>query len=110
MTRLLLALLVPALSQAAIWPETLGAYHRSTASKPAIADSAVWDEYGLRESETATYENGAAKFTGTAWRLQDSTGALAAYDWQRSGKAESSKIGALAVETADSQMRESRTA
>jgi hypothetical protein len=102
MIRLLLALLVPALAQAAIWPDAIGAYHRTAASKPVLADAPLWDEYGLRESETATYENGSAKFTATAWRLQDPTGALAAYDWQRPAKSEPSKVAALAAETAGS--------
>jgi hypothetical protein len=102
MNGFLLALLLPALAQAAIWPDAIGAYHRTSASKPALADGPLWDEYGLRDSETATYENGAARFTATAWRLQDPTGALAAYDWQRPGKSEPSKVAALAAETTDS--------
>jgi hypothetical protein len=102
MTRFLLALLLPALAQAAIWPDAIGAYHRTAASKPVLADGSLWDEYGLQDSETAAYENGSARFTATAWRLQDSTGALAAYDWQRPARSEPSKLAALAAETADS--------
>jgi hypothetical protein len=102
MTKLLLALLLPALAHAAIWPDAIGAYHRTAASQPVLADGPLWDEYGLRESETATYENGAAKFTATAWRLQDPTGALAAYDWQRPARSEPSKVAVLAAETAAS--------
>jgi hypothetical protein len=102
MIRFLLALLLPALAQAAIWPDAIGAWHRTAVSKPVLADGPLWDEYGLRESETASYENGSAKFTATAWRLQDSTGALAAYDWQRPGQSEPSKLAALAAETAGS--------
>jgi hypothetical protein len=102
MTKLLLALLLPAFAQAAIWPDAIGAYHRTAASQPVLADGPLWDEYGLRESETATYENGSARFTATAWRLQDSTGALAAYDWQRPARSEPSKVAALAAETAAS--------
>ena len=104
MTRLFFALLVPALAQAAIWPDAIGAWHRTAVSKPVLADGPLWDEYGLRESETASYENGSARFTATAWRMQDSTGALAAYDWQRPGTSEPSKLAALAAETADSLM------
>jgi hypothetical protein len=100
MIKFLFALLLPALAQAAIWPDAIGAYHRTAASKPVLADAPIWDEYGLRESETATYQNGSAKFTATAWRLQDPTGALAAYDWQRPAKSEPSKEAALAAETA----------
>jgi hypothetical protein len=102
MTKFLLALLVPMLAQAAIWPDAIGAWHRTAVSRPVLADRPLWDEFGLRESETASYENGSAKFTATAWRLQDSTGALAAYDWQRPGQSEPSKVAALAAETAGS--------
>jgi hypothetical protein len=102
MTKLLLALLLPAFAQAAIWPDAIGAYHRTAASKPVLADGPLWDEYGLQDSETAIYESGSAKFTATAWRLQDSTGALAAYDWQRPAPSEPSRLAALAAETAGS--------
>ena len=102
MTRLLLALLLPLLAQAAIFPDAIGARHRTAASKPVLADHPLWDEFGLRESETASYQNGSAKFTATAWRLQDSTGALAAYDWQRPAQSQPSSLAALAAETAGS--------
>ncbi len=102
MTRFLFALLLPALAQSAIWPDAIGAYHRTGATQAVLAEAPLWDEYGLRESETATYENGASKFIATAWRMQDPTGALAAYDWQRPAKSEPSKLAALAAETADS--------
>jgi len=101
MTRFLFALLLPALAQAAIWPDVIGDWHLTATSKPVLTDSPLWDEYGLQESEAATYQNGSAKFTATAWRLQDSTGALAAYDWQRPAHSQPSKLGALAAETAD---------
>jgi len=102
MTRFLFALLLPALAQAAIWPDVIGDWHRIAVSKPVLTDSPLWDEYGLQESEAATYQNGSAKFTATAWRLQDSTGALAAYDWQRPPQSRPSTLAVLAAETADS--------
>src|SRR5437764_12922303 len=91
--KLLLALLLPAPSQAAIWPDAIGSYHRTaaTAVKPAEInpiDRPVWEEYGLKDSESATYEKGAAekgaadkgaaengpsRFTATAWMLTDPT-------------------------------------
>ncbi|MGA2724093.1 MAG: DUF6599 family protein [Bryobacteraceae bacterium] len=102
MTRFLFALLLPALAQAAIWPDVIGDWHLTATSKPVLTDSPLWDEYGLQESEAATYQNGSAKFTATAWRLQDSTGALAAYDWQRPAQSQPSTLAVLAAETADS--------
>jgi hypothetical protein len=103
-TKFLCALLLPALCGAAILPETIGAYHRTASAPAAIADRPIWDEYGLKESETATYENGAARLTVTAYRLADTTGAMAAFDWQRPAKATATKLAPLAVETADSAL------
>jgi hypothetical protein len=95
----LVAFLLPALAGAAIWPDAIGAYHKTTAPAVTLADRAVWDEWGLAESEAAVYENAGKRFTATAWRLRDSTSALAAFDWQRNAKATPSKVAALAAET-----------
>jgi len=99
--KLFLALLLPALSQAAIWPEAIGSYRRSATAPVSLADRPVWEEYGLKDSESATYENGASRFTATAWVLGDTTGSLAAFDWQRPAAATPSKVASQAVETAD---------
>ena len=93
-------LLLPALASAAIWPDTLGDFHRaSTQSFNPTADQAIWDEYGLREGETAHYEGDGQKFTATAWRFQDPTGAMGAFDWQRAGDSKPSGLAKLAAET-----------
>jgi hypothetical protein len=99
---MLTALLVPGVCLGAIWPETLGAWHRTASLQAVLADRPVWDEYGLKESEAARYENGDAQLTATAYRLQDTTAALAAFDWQRPAQATVSKVAALSAETADS--------
>jgi hypothetical protein len=99
--KLLLALLIPVVSQSAIWPDAIGPYHRATTMQAGLTDRPVWDEYGLKESEAARYESGASSFTATAYRLQDTTGALAAFDWQRPAGSTPSKADRLAVETAD---------
>ena len=93
------ALLLPLLASAAILPETIGPYHRTSTSQPTLADKPVWDEYGLKASESAVYENEKEKFTATAWRLQDPTGALAAFDWQRPADAKPSDAAKLAAES-----------
>jgi len=100
----LTALILPGLGLAAILPDTIGAYQRATTSKPALADQPIWDEYGLKDSETAVYQNGHARFTATAWQLQEPTGAMAAFDWQRPAKASPSSLAKLAAETAESLM------
>src|SRR5579864_7647154 len=87
---------------ASILPDAIGAYHRTTSSQPPLIGRDVWDEYGLRDFESATYENGSAKFTLAAYQLQDSTGALGAFDWQRPANAKPSQAASLAAETPDS--------
>ena len=80
-------------------PETIGPYQRTSTATPTLADRPLWDEYGLKESETAAYEAGKKKLTATLWRLQDSTGALGAFEWQRNPKAKPSSAAKLASES-----------
>src|SRR6185312_16790789 len=92
-------LLAPALASAAILPDAIGAHHRASVSQPVLNGRELWDEYGLHDYESATYENGAAKFTVTAYQLQDSTGAMAAFNWQRPADAKISHAADWAAET-----------
>ena len=85
---------------AAIWPDSLGAFHRvSTQPAAPTADQAIWDEYGLREGETAQYEGDGQKFTATAYRFEDPTGALGAFEWLRPADSKPSAVAKLAAET-----------
>jgi len=95
-----ITLLIPALTFAAIWPDALGTFHRISA-KPVTttADQAIWDEYGLREAETAQYEGAGEKFTATAYRLQDPTGALGVFEWLRPAESKPSVLGKLGADT-----------
>lgn len=102
MKLLVLGLLVPTLGLAAILPETIGPYHRTSTSTAIQADRPLWEEYGLKDSETAGYENDTTKFRVAIYRLQDTTGAMAAFQWQRPANSTPSTIGRLAAETADS--------
>jgi hypothetical protein len=95
---LALLLLVPA-AWAGIWPDQFGAAQRVSAKPVTLSDQKLWSEYGFQESEQAQYEAGAEKFTATAYRLQDSTAALGAFEWQRPKNGEPSQLGKLAVET-----------
>ena len=99
---LLTAFLLPVLATAAILPDAIGAYQRGAVSKPALSDQPIWAECGLKGSETAAYQSGKDKFTLTVWQLQDTTGSLAAFDWQRPAAATPSTAAKLAVETPDS--------
>ena len=98
---LLAALLAPVLCLGAIWPENIGAWKRAATMQATLADRPIWDEYGLKESESARYENGDRNFTVTGYRLQDTTGAMAAFDWQRPAKSTASKLAPLAADTED---------
>jgi hypothetical protein len=97
----LTAILLPTLAAAAILPDTIGPYRRGSISKPAVSDQPIWTEFGLKSSETATYQNGASKFTATVWQLHDTTGSMAAFQWQRPASATPSAAAKLAAETPD---------
>ena len=97
--KLFLPLLLPLCAAAALLPPSIGPYNRTSVSQPALTDRPVWAEYGLKEHETAAYEDGKKHFTVTIWRLQDSTGALAVFDWQRPSSAKPSTAAKLAAET-----------
>jgi hypothetical protein len=97
--KFLIALLLPALAGAAILPDSFGAYQRTATAAPALTDQSLWNEYGLKSSESATYQNGKETFTVTVYRLQDSTAALGALDWQRPADARPSSLVKMAVET-----------
>jgi hypothetical protein len=95
-------LFLPALATAAIWPDQVGTFHRASAQGVTPAsDQAIWDEYGFREGETAQYEGDGQKFTATAYRFEDPTGALGAFDWLRPADSKPSALAKLAVETSN---------
>ena len=85
--RLLLALLLPALSFAGIWPDNFGAFHRVSAKPVEVSDRPLWEEYGFQQAEEAEYVSGDQKFTAIAYRLQDATDALGVFQWQRPANA-----------------------
>jgi len=95
----LFALLLPFAVHASMWPDSFGAFHRTAVQPLEVSDRPLWDEYGFQQAEQAQYESGAQKFTATAYRLQDSTGALAAFEWQRPGNGKPSPVAKLSVET-----------
>lgn len=97
--KLAVLLFLPALAVAAGFPDALGAYKRTSTTAAALTDQALWNEYGLKSAEAATYADGTDRFTATVYRLADSTAALGAFDWQRPGEATSSTLAPLAAET-----------
>ncbi len=101
---LLCLLLFLSSAQAGIWPSQFGPAKLSSAKTVKISDESLWSEYGLQEAERAQYESDSEKFTATAYRLQDSTAALGAFDWQRPPDAKPSELSQLAVQTGNRTM------
>lgn len=83
-----IAVLVVLPLRAAIFPERLGEYLRGEPKPLAAPDQQLFVEYGFEEGEQADFIAGDQRFTATAWRLHDSTGALAVLQLRRGPKAE----------------------
>ena len=84
---------------AAALPDNIGAWQRTAVDAVTQPDQALWKEYGFQIGETATYRSGDKEFTATAWRLQDATGALGVFEWQRPPTSKPSPLAKLAAET-----------
>jgi hypothetical protein len=109
LSSLLLVLCLPAalLAQAPIFPDQIGPYEKHTPTTLSTPDRALYDEYGLESSEQAIYvaSDKAApekkQFTATAWRMHDSTGAMALFQSRRPSGATPAAFAPLAVTTSD---------
>lgn len=97
--RAFLLLFVPVLSFSAILPETIGHWKRGEPAAAATPDPKVWAEYGLKDSETAPYSDAGEKYSISAWRFADSTGAMAAYFDLRPAAAKPAPLMGLASQT-----------
>lgn len=89
-----LLLAIPTLVSAAILPEYVGQYRESSSAPVVLENAAVWSEYGLQASERAEYVLNGKTLVAQAYRLQDSTSALAAWQWKRpaNGRAGDAKL------------------
>jgi hypothetical protein len=92
-------LLAAPLLHGAILPETIGKWNRGEPTAAAVPDPSVWSEYGLQDSETAPYTDGTQKYTITAYRFSDATGAMAAWEAVRPAQTQPSKLMGLSAET-----------
>ncbi|HEX5431601.1 MAG TPA: DUF6599 family protein [Bryobacteraceae bacterium] len=89
------------LAHAAIFPDPLGAL-KKVATKPVVAtDQALDAEYGLREAEQIEYASPTGRFTATAWRFDDSTGAMSFFEARRPAAAKPSNLSQLAAAIPD---------
>ena len=84
MTRILsLLLLLPFGAAAALLPEALGEFQRTSVEPYAPAERELYLEFGFEEGESARYATGDGQSVRiTAWRFQDPTGAFAVYLWR----------------------------
>lgn len=89
-------LAVPAAAQ--IWPETWQSHTRAKSEPVTPADLQLWAEYGGETAERANYNGPVGRFTATAYRLGDATGALAWYQAIRPANAVPVR-GAVSVAT-----------
>jgi hypothetical protein len=89
-------------AQAAIFPDHLGAFTKTAPKTISAPDRELDNEYGIQANESADYTAPDKKhFSATAWRFQNSTGAMAMFEVRRPPKATPSKMAKLAVTTLD---------
>jgi hypothetical protein len=104
MSRSIILALFPFVASAAMLPDSVGVFHRVSAQPVAFQKQALPDEYGFQEGEEAQYEGDGQKFTATAYRFQDPTGALAAFEWMRPADSKPSGIAKVAVDWPDGSL------
>ena len=95
-----LAFVLSALSLgAAILPDQIGDLARGETKALAAQDPALYQEYGVISGEQAPYTAPGKHFSASAWRLHDSTGALALFEARRPGGSTPAKLAALSAKT-----------
>lgn len=107
MKLLLFALLSSALAGAAMLPDTIGDWKKGATAPAPVPDQKVWREYGLQDSETATYSGnptGPKSYSISAYRFADATGALAAFDEVRPPDSKPINVTGLGVANATDEV------
>jgi len=99
MRSFILTLLLAGTAFSALLPDTIGVWKRGDPAPAFAPDPPVWTEYALQEAETAPYSDGARKYSITAYRFVDATGAMAAFDQARPPQARPVTLMGLSVET-----------
>ncbi len=97
-------LFVPVLLSAAILPDTIGDWKKGAGAPATVADRKVLQEYGLQDSETADYSAAGKKYSISAFRFADATGALAAFDQARPEDAKPIEVSGLGSANASDEV------
>jgi len=88
-------------AHAAIFPDQIGDFAKSSPKALSVADQALYNEYGLVAAEQAEYSKADQHFTATAWHMRDSTGAFAGFEALRPPGAVQNSPAQLAARTSD---------
>lgn len=105
MNRLLLLLLAAGTANAALLPDTIGDWKKGAATPAVVPDQKVWQEYGLQDSETAEYTAAdPKKYSISAFRFADATGAFAAFNQARPTEAQPVSVTGLGVANASDEV------
>ncbi len=94
-----LLLLAVSVANAAILPDQIGDFTKGQTKTLAGPDPALDQEFGVVAGEQAPYISGQKRFTASAWRLHDSTGALALFEAERPAAATPAHLSALYAKT-----------
>ena len=86
---------------AAILPEHIGEFTKGETKTLAAEDPALYQEFGFVAAEQAQYTSPQKRFSASAWRLRDSTGALALFEALRPALAKPAKLAPLSARTPD---------
>jgi hypothetical protein len=104
MNKLLLVLLAAGVTRAAILPDTIGDWQKGVAAPATVTDQKVWQEYALQDSEIAEYASGSTKYSISAYRFADATGAFAAFDQARPADAQAVSVTGLGAANATDEI------
>lgn len=95
-----LAIALPAGAQ--IFPDQVGDYQKAAPKTLSAPDQPLYSELGLDATEQADFKNPAGRaFSAAAWRMRDSTGAMALFELRRPPGASPAKLMELSVRTSD---------
>lgn len=89
---------------AAIFPDQIGEYTKSAPKAVTTPDQGLYDEYGIEATEQADYSGPGGKFSATAWRSRDTTGAMALFQARRPAGAVYKKLADLSATTSDGSL------